>query len=161
MEYVEQQSIKKMCNFYVSDLHLSVMLIPYISKQIDKDVEVTTIFEEIDKKNFETILEKTNIKNKDKILNIKMFDNKKDTYDDIKKIFENTVNNKHTIIIAGNKDFILNNNKMIMSLLDRNKINIQEIKIVDCYNLENVESDVKNIVKEYNNILNTNGEKDI
>ena len=46
MEYVAQQNIKKLCNFYVSDLHLSVMLLPYLNKQINEDVEITTIFEE-------------------------------------------------------------------------------------------------------------------
>ena len=46
MEYVVKRNIKRFCNFYVSDLHLSVMLLPYISKQINEDVEITTIFEE-------------------------------------------------------------------------------------------------------------------
>ena len=49
MEYVGHQNIKKLCNFYVSDLHLSVMLLPYLSKQINEDVEITTIFEKLEK----------------------------------------------------------------------------------------------------------------
>jgi hypothetical protein len=65
------------------------------------------------------------------------------------------------VIIAGNKEFILNNNNKLIRLFEKNKVHEQEIKIVDCYNLEDVESDVKSIVREYNNILNTSGEKDI
>ena len=88
MEYVGQHSIKKLCNFYVSDIHLSVMLLPYISKQLNEDVEITTIFEKIEKSNIAAILDKLNVKNKEEILNINWFNNK-DTYDKI----ENTINN--------------------------------------------------------------------
>ena len=61
MEYVEQQNIKKLCNFYVSDLHLSVMLLPYLNKQINEDVEITTIFEKLEKETIGTILDKLNV----------------------------------------------------------------------------------------------------
>ena len=81
MKYVGQQNIKKLCNFYVSDLHLSVMLLPYISKQINEDVEITTIFEKLDKENIEAVLEKLNVKNKEEILNINWFNSNKDTYE--------------------------------------------------------------------------------
>ena len=75
MEYVGQQNIKKLCNFYVSDLHLSVMLLPYISKQINEDVEITTIFEKLEKNDMEAILDKINVKNKNEILNINWLEN--------------------------------------------------------------------------------------
>ena len=64
MKYVGERCMKKLCNFYVSDLHLSVMLLPYISKQVNEDVEITTIFEKLKKENIEKILDKLNVKNK-------------------------------------------------------------------------------------------------
>ena len=65
MKSVEQQKIKKLCNFYVSEVHLSVMLLPYINNEINEDVEVTTVFEKLERKDFEKILDKLNIENKE------------------------------------------------------------------------------------------------
>ena len=88
MKYVGQHNIKRLCNFYVSDLHLSVMLLPYINKQINEDVEITTIFEKLEKENFEAVLDKLNVKNKEKILNINWFNVNKYTYEKIENKIE-------------------------------------------------------------------------
>ena len=159
MEYVGHQNIKKLCNFYVSDLHLSVMLLPYLSKQINEDVEITTIFEKLDKENIEAVLEKLNVKNKEEILNINWFNSNKDTYEKIENTIDKSINKnkKTTIIIGGNKNYILKNNETIMRYLNSKK-NISNIKIIDCYNVEEVGMDMKSIVKKYDGLLNTSGE---
>lgn len=158
MEYVGQPNIKKLCNFYVSDLHLSVMLLPYISKQISEDVEITTIFEKLEKQNIETILDKLNVKNKEKILNINWFNSNKDTYEKIENTIDKSIKNnkKVTIIIGGNKKYIVNTNKYIDEHLKN--INNSKIKIINCYNVEEIGDDMKSIIKEYDGILNTSGE---
>lgn len=159
MEYVGHQNIKKLCNFYVSDLHLSVMLLPYLSKQINEDVEITTIFEKLDKENIEAVLEKLNVKNKEEILNINWFNSNKDTYEKIENTIDKSINSnkKTTIIIGGNKNYISKNNETIMKYLNSKK-NISNIKIIDCYNVEEVGMDMKSIVKKYDGLLNTSGE---
>lgn len=159
MEYVGHQNIKKLCNFYVSDLHLSVMLLPYLSKQINEDVEITTIFEKLDKENIEAVLEKLNVKNKEEILNINWFNSNKDTYEKIEDTIDKSINSnkKTTIIIGGNKNYISKNNETIMKYLNSKK-NISNIKIIDCYNVEEVGMDMKSIVKKYDGLLNTSGE---
>ncbi|MBR3673055.1 MAG: hypothetical protein IKN65_02010 [Clostridia bacterium] len=159
MEYVGHQNIKKLCNFYVSDLHLSVMLLPYLSKQINEDVEITTIFEKLDKENIGAVLEKLNVKNKEEILNINWFNSNKDTYEKIENTIDKSINSnkKTTIIIGGNKNYISKNNETIMKYLNSKK-NISNIKIIDCYNVEEVGMDMKSIVKKYDGLLNTSGE---
>lgn len=158
MEYVGQQNIKKICNFYVSDLHLSVMLLPYLSRQIDEDVEITTIFEKLNKENMELVMEKLNVKNKSEILNINWFNSCKDTNEKINNSVEKSIKNykKNTIIIGGNKDFVLENNEKIMSII--NKVNSKtNIKIINCFNVEEVGNEMKSIVSKYDEILNTSG----
>ena len=159
MEYVGQRNIKKLCNFYVSDLHLSVMLLPYLSKQINEDVEITTIFEKVEKQNIEEILDKLNVKNKEKILDINWLNSNKNTDEEIKKILEENINKgkNNIIIIGGNKKYIFQNNQNIIKMLNKKEIN-KDIKIIDCYNVEEVGLDMKNIVKKYDGILNTSGE---
>lgn len=160
MECVEQRSIKKLCNFYVSDVHLSVMLLPYLSKQVNEDVEITTIFEKLDKQNVETILDKLNVKNKEKILNINWFNSNKDTYEKIENTIDKNINEnkKITIIIGGNRNYILENNKNIINYLKEKNSNLENVKIINCYNVEEVGTNMKLIVKEYDGILNTSGE---
>ena len=156
MEYVGHKDIKKLCNFYVSDLHLSVMLIPYLSKQVNEDVEITTIFENINKENIEEVLEKLNIKNKEKILKINWSNN--DTKDNINKMLDNNIkgNKKNTIIIGGRKNFIEKYNNKIKDYL-KSKGNYN-VKIINCYNVNEVGKDMKSIIKGYDGILNTSGE---
>lgn len=160
MEYVGQQNIKKLCNFYVSDVHLSVMLLPYLSKQINEDVEITTIFEKLEKENVETILDKLNVKNKEKILNINWFNSNKDTYEKIENTIDKNIkeNKKVTIIIGGNRNYILENNKNIINYIEEKNMNLENIKIINCYNVEEIGTNMKSIVKEYDGILNTSGE---
>lgn len=169
MEYVGQQSIRKICNFYVSDVHLSVMLIPYISREINKDVEITTIFEKLERQNVEGILEKLNIRNKEQILNINWFNGNKDTYEKINNLIEEDLkkHKKVTIIIGGCEEYILKNNKKVMQMLNAkesyfNKIEPDgdnyEVKIINCYNIEEVGNRAKYIVRKYDGLMNTSGE---
>mgnify|MGYP004529606011 CR=1 FL=1 len=160
MKYVGQHNIKRLCNFYVSDLHLSVMLLPYINKQINEDVEITTIFEKLEKENFEAVLDKLNVKNKEKILNINWFNGNKDTYEKIENKIEEDIKNKKniTIIIGGNKNYVFNNNKNIINYFNKKNIKDLEIKVINCYNIDDVKKDIKLITKQYDGILNTSGE---
>ena len=157
MEYVGNPNIKKLCNFYVNDLHLYVMLLPYISKQINEDVEITTIFKELKKQNMETILNKLNIQNKERILGINWFDSNKDSYEKIKKVITDGIkkNKKNTIIIGGDKEYILENSKNVINLIKNNN---SDIKIINCYNIEEIGNEMKEILKDYDGVLNTLGE---
>jgi len=159
MEYVGQRNIKKLCNFYVSDLHLSVMLLPYFNKQINEDVEITTIFEKIEKQHIEEVLGKLNIKNKEKILDINWLDSNKNTNEEINKVIENEMNTEkdNIFIIGGNKKYISENNDNIIKLITEKGYN-SNVKIINCYNVEEVGMEMKNIVKKYDGILNTSGE---
>ena len=156
MKSVEQQNIKKICNFYVSDVHLSVMLIPYINNEINEDVEIATIFEKTNKENFEKIVNKLNVKNKEKILNINWFNEKdtKEKFNDNLKCFIKE-NKRYTFIISGSKKYILNINKKINNFFNSEKHDLKNVKIIDCYNIEEVGNEMKKIVINYNEILNT------
>ena len=161
MEYVGSKNIKKICSFYVNDMHLSVMLLPYISRQIDKDVEITTIFEKIEKQNIKIVLEKLNIKNKDKIMGIEGINSNVNNSYEIKKVIEEKLQDKKEldIIIAGNMEFVLRNSKELEDVLIKTKDNENDkiVKIIGCYNVEECGESIKDIVCEYDEILNTSG----
>ena len=64
------KNIKKVCSFYVSDWHLTTMLLPHINEKINEGVKITTILENDLRENMETLLGKLKLKNTEKILNI-------------------------------------------------------------------------------------------
>ena len=62
-----KKSMELLCSFYVSDWHIVTMILPYINTQINNGVKVATILEkDLENKMFE-LLEKLNLKNKEKM----------------------------------------------------------------------------------------------
>lgn len=150
-------NIKKICNFYVSDWHLAVMLLPYINKEINEGVKITTIFEKDMKENIETLIGKLNLKNKDRILQINWSNENNDNIEDY--IQENVDEKKENLfIINGNKEYIENTNEKLFKCIKEKGLKNNLVKIVDCYEVSKNEEKMYNIIKMHDSILNTSGE---
>lgn len=144
------KNINKMCSFYVNDWHLTVMILPFINKKINNNEKITIISEENLENNINILLEKLNIKYeiKDKIKNLGWYKTKKEDIE--KKSLE-----KQNIIIIGKSNYIDSVNKIIE---EKNRNNIT---IVDCYEVMDFNNNMENILKKYDRMLNTSGEKEI
>ena len=142
-------NIKTICSFYASDWHLVTMLLPNIDKKINKGIKITTILEKDLNKSMEILLKKLNIENKEKILNIDW--NKEDC-----KNIQTKVENNDCIIVCGTKEYIDKAHELIKDSINKEK----RITIIDCYNIDECELEVKEILEEHDIILNTSGEKD-
>lgn len=143
------KNIKKVCSFYVSDWHLTTMLLPHINEKINEGVKITTILENDLRENMETLLGKLKLNNTEKILNIDW--NK--TKDIEKKIKE--ITNEEEVIINGSMEFI----KKINELLQKNLLEGTTIKVIDCYDFNEYKEIIKDILDEHETVLNTSGEK--
>ena len=75
---LEENKIKKICNFYVSEYHLEIMLLPYISDKIDNEMKICIITEKNLSKTLDVVMNKVNldIEKKEKIKKIN-WNNKK------------------------------------------------------------------------------------
>lgn len=137
---VESKRKEKTCCFYVSEFHLEMILVPYINEKIEENITILT--QKKLKETVEILVSKIHLKqeNKEKILNLK--------WDGEEEIKENS-----NIIIIGSKEYIKNKNKEIS--------NKNVLSILDCYSFEEEENNINEIVKEYKNILNTIGKKEI
>lgn len=139
---LEEKKVKNICNFYVSEYHLEIMLLPYISKKIDNEENITIITEIDLKATLDVVIERINL---DK--------NKKEK---IKKIgwniqnIENIIPNTNVILI-GSKKFI---NEKVFELKERQ---VETLEIIACYNYNEVKNDMKEIVSKYDGMLNTLG----
>ena len=128
----KKQKINKNCCLYVSDFHLEMILLPYLKRRM-KNSEILIW---LDRTNL-------NIEDKEKILNIKYWDNK-----NINKN-KNENSKEYTVIINGNKEYIKEINKKIKIL------NAEVINVVDCYDINNCIIEPSFIKSNYKNILNT------
>lgn len=164
MELVEK-TIEKICSFYVSDWHLVTMLLPYINKEINEKANIITILEKDIEQNIKTLIDKLNLKNKEKILNINWKKTNGIKYSEIrKKIKEGIIEDKLNIIfINGKKNYIDIVNKNIEKFLAENSKKYKEIniKIINCFEVGDFNMNIIDILSEHTRILNTSGEKAI
>ena len=59
---LNENNFKRMCSFYVSDIHLSTMILPYLSERLEKGEILTTFLEKDIQKEMELLVSKTNIR---------------------------------------------------------------------------------------------------
>ena len=139
---LEEKKVKNICNFYVSEYHLEIMLLPYISKKIDNEENITIITEIDLESTLNVVIQRINLD--------------KDKKEKIKKIgwniqnIENIIPNTNVILI-GSKKFI---NEKVFELKERQ---VENLEIIACYNYNEVKNDMKEIVSKYDGMLNTLG----
>ena len=153
----------KICSFYVSDWHLTAMLLPYIEEAEEKGEHLNTILENNISYNMKEILTRIKIsdRKKEQISRIGWESKKVIKYGEIKKHMEKITKfqNKITIIIEGKKDRIEYINKNIEKWIRKSekKLKKKEIKIINCYEVTEFNQDINEILDKHDKILNTSG----
>ena len=145
-----EKYIQKLCCFYASDWHLTVMLLPYINSKVEENSSIYMKCENNIEEKMKMLLNKLEIKNKRDIMNINWNN----------KVEETNDNGKEKIyIISGNDEFIKDTNETIEQYYTNKDA---KIKIINCYEITK-ENNLNKIIKEngYKQILNTKGENDI
>lgn len=142
--------IEKVCCFYASDWHLTVMLLPYINKNIDEKNKIYMKFEHSIEDKMKILLGKLQIKNEKNIRNIDWNGNVGE---------EEACENKKVFIISGSEEYIKEKNDLIEQYYCNSD---DRVKIINCYNVSE-EKNLNNIIQnnKYQNVLNTKGESKI
>ena len=136
----KSNSIRKVCGFYVSSVHLVTMLLPYLSKQIKEQIEVIPFLEFDLRKNVEVILSKIvlNEEDKEQILSIN---------------WKNTKIQKFTNVESELKDKMKKEKEAIILISGSKKY----ITIINCFEVEEFDNDIREILDEHDFIINTSG----
>ena len=144
---LEEKKVKDICNFYVSDYHLEIMLLPYISKKIEEGEEIVIITEKNLAETLKEVINKTNINEdkRDKIINLGWNKQEKDI-----KINLNT-----DIILIGSKKFIEE------KMFNIKKQKIENIRLIACYDYNEIKDNMQDIANKYDGVLNTLGIKNL
>ena len=148
---------EKVCAFYASDYHFEMISLPYIIKKLQDKNEIIIITQNNLEESIQTLLSKMNLKDEKKqnILKINWNNNNEEKLEMIKN---KTKSNKEiTIFIKGEEDYIKKTNKNIED------INLQntKVKIINCYNIEEIGENLNQIMSQYKKILKTAGEQEI
>lgn len=139
---IENKSIEKICSFYVSDFHLEMILMPYINKELEENKNIIIKTEKNLKDTVEILVSKMNLNdaNKERILNL-----------DWNNEFNKKANNNSDVIVIGSEKYINDINSEI-----KNE-NIENVKIIDCYNFNDVKDNMNKIIEYHDKSLNTMG----
>ena len=154
---------KKVCGFYVSSMHLITMILPYIKKQTEKNIKIQTVLEFNLKENVSKVLSKLVIKEeeKQKILNINWENTKIEKYSSIEKKLNKILeqNKKINILISGSKRYISEINNILNKFLSKNykKLYEKDITIINCFEVNEFDNNIREILDSHEFILNTSG----
>ena len=162
---MEDLRIKRVCGFNVSSIHFSMMILPYIGKELERKNSIVTFLESDLEKNITQVLSKILLKKelKEKILNInwKALAIKGKN---INNILEKSLlqENNLSIIVYGQEKYINNVNDAINGVIKNIKnINKNSIKILNCYIINDFKENIQDILSAYDTMFNTSGEHKI
>ena len=140
--------IEKLCNFYASKYHLSMILLEYLKEKNNKKVKVITFFQDEIEDEIKILIDKY----KYDINNIEEID-----FKITKNIYDKEINfSKNNIfIVEGDLNYINDANEYILDNLKK----MTNAKIINCYNFSHQKLYMKEIINKSDKILFTSGEK--
>ena len=148
---------EKICSFYASEYHFEMIALPYMCKSLEENKDVVILTENDLNDTMKTLLSRMNLKEdkKEAILNLDWENNDLNKF---KKIKSNVENNQDMVIfIKGKENYIKNANQNLEKWTSK----IENLKIIDCYDIEEVTEKANDIISKYNKILRTAGEVEI
>lgn len=154
---MSRETKEKVCTFFVSVIIFEMVSLPYINKKLEEDEDVIVLTENNLEDTMQVLLSKMNFKEerKNKILSINWKNDDFEKFKEIKRKVENE--NKLTIFVKGKENYISNISENIKSWIRNSK----KVKVIDCYDMEEVGSNIDTVMASYKSILSTSGEKEI
>ena len=156
--------IKRVCGFNISSIHFSMMILPYIKKELETEKNVITILEANLEKNVNQILSKLTItdKEKEKILNINWKETDIRNLNIEKNLREKIENSENVdIIIYGSEQYINDVGVVINKIISNFSKKDKTIKIINCYSVNDFNENIKEILDKHDIVFNTSGEHEI
>ena len=148
----ENKREEKICLFFASDYHFEMISLPYINESLKENKNVIIMTENNLDSSVDKVLSRINL-NKEEKNRLTKIDWKNDDVNKFKEIKSANKEGKDTLIfVKGRENYINNMNKNI-----ENWTNCSDVKIVNCYDINEIHDDVSSIAKKYDKILSTSG----
>lgn len=136
---------RRLCCFYVSDIHLITMLLPYINERINESTEIITILEKDISKSAKKVMDSIQGRKSEDLLNV----NWKNT--NLDYLQNCNVSNK-LVLISGTDEFLNKANDILM-------MKNESCTILNCYEMLQGSEKLNKILDMHEMIVNTSGEK--
>lgn len=137
----------RFCSFYVSDIHLVTMLLPYINEKMKEKKEFITIFETDISESAKKVIKSISLKRKEELKFMNIGWKKRVNIENI------NLENKY-VIVMGSDGFI----KQINSQLE---IRSENFVIMNCFEVFQAEKNIDEIIENHEKLINSKGENDI
>ena len=143
---------ERICSFYVSDYHFEMITLPYIENEIKQNHNVVILTENDLNETIKKVLKNVSLskKDKEKIFALDWCVNDLCKLDSIRKNMSENL--ETTVFIKGGKNYIQKMNSYIQE-----NVGSKNIKSIDCYCIDDVENQMKDLVCQYEGVLNTAG----
>lgn len=154
---INQKAKEKTCAFYASDYHFEMITLPYIERNMEKEKQVIILTENNLEETANKLIERINLneEKKKKLIKIDWNNNDLNKFKQIKNIAD--LDEELIILVKGKENYIKNINKNITKWTQKS----EKIKIIDCYDMEEIGEKMDEIMEGYKNVLSTTGERKI
>lgn len=152
-----EKTKEKTCVFFASDYHFEMVTLPFIEENLRNNKKIIVLTENDLEDTIKNLISKVNLKKekKEKIFEIDWKNNDLKKFKEIKKEVENKED--LIIFIKGKENYIKNVNENIAKWTNK----IDTVKIIDCYDVEEIREHFADVVNNYENVLSTTGERKI
>lgn len=152
-----EKTKEKTCVFFASDYHFEMITLPFIEENLRNNKKIIVLTENDLEDTIKNLISKVNLKEekKEKIFKIDWKNNDLKKFKEIKKEVENKEN--LIIFIKGKENYIKNVNENIAKWTNKT----DTVKIIDCYDVEEIREHFADVVNNYENVLSTTGERKI
>lgn len=152
-----EKTKEKTCVFFASDYHFEMITLPFIEENLRNNKKIIVLTENDLEDTIKNLISKVNLKKekKEKIFEIDWKNNDLKKFKEIKKEVENKED--LIIFIKGKENYIKNVNENIAKWTNK----IDTVKIIDCYDVEEIREHFADVVNNYENVLSTTGERKI
>ena len=135
------------CSFYVSDIHLITMLLPYINEKMKQKKEFITILETDISESAKKVMRGVFLKRKDELNFMNIGWKKRENIGNIKL-------EEKFVIVMGSDKFI---ERINIELENRE----ENFIIINCFEVFQAEKIIEEIINNHEKLLNSKGENDI
>ena len=152
-----KETKEKTCVFFASDYHFEMITLPFIEENLRNNKKIIVLTENDLEDTIKNLISKVNLKEekKEKIFKIDWKNNDLKKFKEIKKEVENKED--LIIFIKGKENYIKNVNENIAKWTNKT----DTVKIIDCYDVEEIREHFADVVNHYENVLSTTGERKI
>ena len=152
-----KETKEKTCVFFASDYHFEMITLPFIEENLRNNKKIIVLTENDLEDTIKNLISKVNLKEekKEKIFKIDWKNNDLKKFKEIKKEVENKED--LIIFIKGKENYIKNVNENIAKWTNKT----DTVKIIDCYDVEEIREHFADVVNNYENVLSTTGERKI